>query len=329
MRMQTIVSPAPAPSTPCTIGAGMRIVVLGSGVQGTVCAVRLASAGHAVTLIARGRRAADLRAQGAVIEHALTGQRVKMALPVLDELEPHAHADLCLVTIRREQLDGALPLLAAAPGLARILVMVNHACGSERLLGAWGRARTILGFPGAAGGIEGGIVRYLEIAEQPMVIEACARDAISLFRKAGFRVSALDDVDSWLRRHAVFVTAACGAIYEAEGDTGRLASDGALLRTFVAAVREGWAAFDELRVPPPPLALGTLFRRVPLALAVRYWAHLFASPKGDYYFGRHARRAPREMAALAADVLALVPSAPMPNWRRLQGAIAAAAAAQG
>lgn len=305
----------------------MRIAVLGSGVQGTLYGVRLALVGHAVTLIARGRRAADLRAQGAVIEHGLTGQRVKVTLPVQDELEPQAHADLCLVTVRREQLDSVLPVLAAARELARIMVMVNHACGSEWLLNAWGRGRTSLGFPGAGGSIEGGIVRYMEIAEQPTVIEAAAGDVISLFRQADFRVKAVDDVGSWLRRHAVFVTAACGALYEAQGDTRRLASDRALLRVFVEAVREGWAALDEVRVPPPPIALGVIFRRVPLPLAVRYWAHLFASAKGEYYFGRHARHAPQEMAALAADVLALVPSAPMPHWRRLEAAIAAAAAA--
>lgn len=307
----------------------MRIVVIGSGVQGTFYGVRLASAGHAVTLIARGRRAADLRAQGAVIEHALTGQRLEMTLPVLDELQPQAHADLCLVTVRREQLDAVVPALTAACGLARIIVMVNHACGSERLLRAWGRGRTILGFPGAGGSIAGGRVRYMEIAEQPTVIEAGARDVISLFRQAGLRVNAQDDVDSWLRRHAIFVTAACGAIYEAQGDTRRLASDAALLRVFIKAVREGWAAFDELHIPPPPIALGTIFRWVPLPLAVRYWARLFASPKGEYYFGGHARHAPQEMAALAADVLALAPSASMPHWLRLEAAIAAAAAMQG
>jgi len=307
----------------------MRIVVLGSGVQGTLYGVRLAAVGHAVTLIARGRRAAELRAQGAVIEHALTGQRVTMTLPVADELDPQTRADLCLVTVRREQLASALPALAAAGGLARIIIMVNHACGSQWLYDMLGRARTVLGFPGMAGGIEGGIVRYLEVAEQPTVVDTAARDVISLFRQAGFRVTAVQDVESWLRRHAIFVTAVCGAIYEAQGDTRRLAADGALLTAFVNAVREGWAALDELRIPPPSFALRAIFRWVPLPLAVRYWAHLFASPKGECYFGRHARHAAAEMAALGADVLALIPSAPMPRWRRLEAAIAAATAAQG
>jgi 2-dehydropantoate 2-reductase len=303
----------------------VKIVILGSGLQGTLYGVRLASAGHAVTLIARGRRATELRTHGAIIEHALTGEQVQMALPVVEELQAGQDADLCLVTVRREQLDGALPALAGARGVARIIFMVNHACGSGRLIDALGRERAILGFPGAAGGIEAGVARYVEVAEQPTVVEAAAPDVISLFEQAGFRVSAVRDVDAWLRRHAVFVTAVCGALYEAQYDARRLASERDLLGVLVQAVREGWVALDALGIAPPPLALRAIFRWVPLPLAVRYWAHLLASPKGEYYFARHARHATREMAALAADVLALVPSAPMPHWRRLSTAIEATA----
>jgi 2-dehydropantoate 2-reductase len=305
----------------------VRIVVLGSGTQGTLYGVRLASAGHTVTLVARGRRAEELRTHGAVIEHALTGERTKMTLPVAEELGAQ-QADLCLVTVRREQLEGVLPVLAEARGVARTLFMVNHACGSGWLFDALGRERTILGFPGAAGSIEAGTVRYLEVIEQPTVLEAAARDIISLFEQAGFRVSAVGDVDSWLRRHAVFVTAACGALYEEHCDARRLASDRARLGAFVQAVREGWRALDDVGVAPPPIALRTIFRWVPLSLAVHYWAQLFASRRGEFYFARHARHAVREMAALADDILALAPSAPMPHWRRLHTAITTAAATQ-
>jgi 2-dehydropantoate 2-reductase len=304
------------------------IVVLGAGMQGTLYGARLASAGHAVSLIARGQRAAELRVRGAVIEHALSGKREVIQLPVMTELDKQVCADLCLVTVRREQLDSVLPALAAARGIARVVFLVNHACGSQFLFEALGRERVVLGFPGAAGGIESGIDRYVEIAEQPTVIEAAAPDIVALFENAGFRVAVVRDVDSWLCRHAVFVTAACGALYEVGGDAHRLASDRSMLRTFVRAVREGWAAFDRLGVAPPPIALRAIFRWVPLPLAVRYWGLLFASSKGEYYFVRHARHAPQEMAALAADVRALLTETPLPHWRRLSAAIDAAAGAR-
>lgn len=43
---------------------------------------------------------------------------------------------------------------------------------------------------------------------------------------------------------------------------------------------------------------------------------------------RHARHASQELGALAAEVLALVPSAPMTHWCRLKAAVVAAAAAE-
>jgi 2-dehydropantoate 2-reductase len=304
----------------------MRIVVLGAGTQGTLYGVRLALRGHSVTLVARGRRAAELRRQGAVIEHALSGQRHAIPLPVAEELSPNLPADFCLITVRREQMMDALPPLQAARGVARAVFMVNHASGSGALFAALGRERTVLAFPGAAGGIEDGVDRYVEIPEQPTIVETVATDLAETFRDAGFHTVTERDVDSWLRRHAVFVTAAVGALYEAGIDTRRLSSDRSRLRVFVRAVREGWAAMDDLGVAPPPLALRAIFRWVPLPFAVRYWGQLLASPRGEYYFARHARHAAREMAVLAADVRALVPEISMPHWDRLRAAIDTAAA---
>ena len=79
----------------------MRIVILGAGVQGTLYGVRLARAGHDVTLIARGKRGEELRQQGAVIEDALSARTVRVQLPITERLTREIHADLCLVTVRR------------------------------------------------------------------------------------------------------------------------------------------------------------------------------------------------------------------------------------
>ena len=48
----------------------MRIVIVGAGVVGSIYGDRLARSGHDVTLLARGRRLADLRAHGLVVEDA-------------------------------------------------------------------------------------------------------------------------------------------------------------------------------------------------------------------------------------------------------------------
>ncbi len=303
----------------------MNIVVLGAGVQGTVLGVRLAAVGHEVTLIARGSRAAELRQSGAAIDNARNGRRETANVRVTDELTPQTIAELCFVTVRREQIQDALAVCAAGRRIGSFVFMVNHANGSTELYNAIGRGRVIIGFPGMAGGIENGVVQYVEVAEQPTAIESAAPDVAALLKSAEFRVALVRDMDSWLKRHVVFVTAICGAIYEAGGDAQRLSADPHLLRSFVLAVREGWAALDRIGVGPPPLALSIILRRVPIAFAISYWRRLTASPRGELYFARHARHAPKEMAALAADVRDLAADAEMPNLRSLYAAIDRAA----
>jgi len=298
---------------------------LGAGVQGTLYGVHLARAEHEVALVARGRRAVELRSLGAVVEDALSGQTDTANLPVVDALAPDTQADLCFITVRREQMMAVLPACAAAPNIKRFVFMVNHANGSEALLGALGRDRVVLGFPGAAGGIENGVDSYVEVAEQATAIEAIAPDVAVMLKGAGFRVELVSDMDSWLKRHAVFVTAICGGIYKAGNDAKRLSIDPALVREIILGIRDGWAALDAVGVAAAPLPLRVIFCWMPLPFSVKYWQRLFGSVRGEHYFARHARHAAKEMAALAADVRALAGNSAMPHLTALYAAIDSAA----
>jgi hypothetical protein len=199
--------------------------------------------------------------------------------------------------------------------------MVNHATGSQALFAALGHDRVAVAFPGAAGVLEDGVVRYVEVAEQPTAIESRAVAVAEVFRGAGFRIASIDDMDAWLKRHAVFITAICGAIYDAGGSASSLAAARPLVRAFILAVREGWAALDLAGVAPEALPLRVIFRWAPMPLASLYWRRLLASVRGEYYFARHARHAVDEMAALAADVRHLTAGCPAPNLLQLLGAI--------
>ena len=295
----------------------MTIVIVGVGVQGTLLGIRLSRTGHNVTLIAHGNRATELRTQGAVILNVITRRSDSLQLPVLERLACDTQADLCFVLVRREQIEEVLADLRAASLIKRIVFMVNHANGSEDLYAALGRNRVVLGFPSAAGCMENGVAVYVDVAEQKTAIERVAPDIAAILRDAGFRVELVTDMDSWLKRHAVFVTAVGGALYLKQGDARLLSSDKDLIRKFILAVREGWAALDRSGIAPPPLALRTIFSWVPLPLAVLYWSRFFGSPQREYYFAPHARRAAKEMAVLAADVRALVPFNETPHLQFL------------
>lgn len=128
-------------------------------------------------------------------------------------------------------------------------------------------------------------------------------------------------MDAWLQRHAVFITAIGGALYQNGGDAARLGKDLPAVCRLIVAVREGWAAQRRRGVGPAPFALRTIFCWTPLWFSARYWGRLLASPDGDLYFARHARHAPVEMAALAADVRTFLRAGEAPELERALASI--------
>jgi ketopantoate reductase len=107
--------------------------------------------------------------------------------------------------------------------------MHNHAGGTEQLIAAVGRERVLLGFPGASGSREGAVVRYLLNPQQPTTLgeiegppTARVQQIAEVLRDAGFPVAISENMDSWLKTHAVFVTAVCGALCCAGGDNYQL-----------------------------------------------------------------------------------------------------------
>jgi 2-dehydropantoate 2-reductase len=301
--------------------SALKIVILGAGVQGTVFAVRLALAGHHVTLISRPARAKELHHAGATIQNAETSRIYTEVLPVLESLPPDFPADICLMTVRREQIKTVLPGLAEAIAIPRVVFLGNHAYRSDSLLAILGRSRAVFAFPGIAGYSDSGMIRYVDIPQQHTVVERRAPDVATLFRGAGFRVDRVRDMDAWLQRHAIFITAIAGALYESDCDARLLAQNAEAVRRLIAGVGEGWAAQDRQGVGSAPLALRTMMCWVPLRLSAIYWSRLLASPRGDLYFARHARHAPAEMASLAADVRSSLCEREAPALKRLLASI--------
>jgi len=299
----------------------LKIVIFGAGVQGTVFAVRLALAGHHVTVISRPARATELRHAGATIQNAETSLIYTRVLPVLESLPPDFPADVCLVTVRREQIETVLPGLAAAIAIPRVVFLGNYAYCTDSLLAIPGRSRAVLAFPGIAGYSEGGIIRYVDIPQQHTVVDERAQDVASLFRGAGFRVDRVRDMDAWLKRHAVFITAIAGALYETGCDARLLAANAEAVDRLIVGVREGWAAQDRTGMGSAPLALRTIMCWVPLRLSAMYWSRLLASPRGDLYFARHVQHAPAEMASLGDDVRSALRENEAPGLRRLLASI--------
>jgi 2-dehydropantoate 2-reductase len=308
----------------------MTILVYGAGVIGTIYAAKLAAAGHPVTMLARDGRLSNIRAEGLHLEDIVSREHLTISVGTIERLGSDDAYDLALIAVRRDQIADCISELAANRRVPTFLFMLNNPLGSENLAGAFGSDRVLLGFPGAGGTREGNLVQYAMVRQQPTTFgELDGRrsrrlaEVVGLFRSAGIPTAISSDMDAWLKAHAFFVTAICGAIYLAGGDCQQLSNDTATLRLMIRGVREGFACVRTLGRAVTPFPLSVLFTWLPQIAAVTYWRRFMAKPGADYVFGRHARAASGEMRAVAGDCQAMLAFARVrwPALARLYSAI--------
>jgi 2-dehydropantoate 2-reductase len=179
-------------------GYEMKILVVGTGVIGSVYAARLLEAGHAVTVCARGRRLAELRDAGLILQDAETGRRT--AHEVCAVATPDGVAcDLALVAVRRDQMVGTLPLMANVD--ADVMFFGDAAGLTDTLAGAIGK-RTLFGFPAAGGVRDGAVVRFVLIRQQKTMLADSDRRRSERVRNLGRRYSPVWPVRPATRRRS-------------------------------------------------------------------------------------------------------------------------------
>jgi 2-dehydropantoate 2-reductase len=137
-----------------------RILVIGAGVNGSVCAARLHAAGVDVTVLARPERRAVLERDGIVIENPFNQRRTAAKVKLIGELLPEDRYDYILVVVRRNQVAALLPTLAANCS-PNVVFMYNNLLGPAEIIQAIGRERVVLGFVFAAGKRDGEIIRAI------------------------------------------------------------------------------------------------------------------------------------------------------------------------
>jgi hypothetical protein len=193
-----------------------------------------------------------------------------------------------------------------------------------------GRERVLLGFAGASGSRQGNVVKYLLIPQQPTTLGEIEgppthriREIAAMLKESGFNVAPSQNMDAWLKTHAVFVIAICGALYCAGADNYALSRSSETMVLFVNGVREGLRSLRTLGLPPPPINLRAIFDWMPRDIAIAYWRRLFGSERGKYYFTEHARVAWAEMKMLCDEVRTLPGIGPSaaPSFDLLCGAI--------
>ena len=298
----------------------MKILVYGAGNIGSLYAARLKESGQDVSILARGKRLAEIREHGIRLENVVTGQQTTERVNGVEELHSDDRYDLVLVVLPRNRVSEVLPVLAANRETPNVMFFGNNAAGPGALIEELGRDRVLLGFPGATGVARDHVIRYLitSAQEQPTTIgeldgatsKRVERIADAL-KAAGFPVSICSNMDAWLKTHAAEILPTANALYMAAVDAERLARTRDAIVLMLRSIREGYRVLSALDIPITP-ANHRLFQWLPEPLLIAIMKRMLGSDTTSIKIG-HVDQARDEMKALSRELNALRTTAKVPT----------------
>jgi 2-dehydropantoate 2-reductase len=274
----------------------MRIAIVGTGRIGSTFAFHLGKAGHEITVIARGKRLEELKADPAIT----SVQDVRVPVKPSAALDQNTPFDLVLVTVMAHQVDAVLPSLKASKAKT-VMFMFNTVASLAPLREAVGAERFAFGFPMIIAMWEGTKLRST-ISGPGQVTTVTSETWRKVFADAGFPSVLTDDMESWLRSHAaMFVPMmALGCTIKARG--GKALSWGEA-KQYAGSLTEGFALVRHLgnKVIPGSVSFVDAFPRWLLTFVL--WAASRSKAVQD--LGQLGPDEPRQLidgfAALAPD----------------------------
>ena len=198
-------------------GGAMKITFLGAGGVGGYFGGRLASAGEAVTFLARGKHLEALRRDGLTLAGPTQSQRVHPVRATDDPAEA-AGADLVVIAVKNWDLEAAARLTPRLLGpRTEVLSLLNGVEASDVIAREVGRERVLGGVAYVVASIESpGVVRYgaatprLAVGGLDGRRSDAARDFAAAGERAGFEVRVAEDIQQTIWEKFVFLSAVSG-----------------------------------------------------------------------------------------------------------------------
>ncbi len=299
--------------------------MIGAGVNGSVCAARLFERSVDVTLLARGKRLAEIESHGIVIENPFNQKRTVVKMKAIGELAPGDTYDYILVVVRRNQVAALLPTLAANSS-PNLVFMNNNLAGPGEIVAALGTERPMLGFVFAGGKRDGEIIRAMGPLKHSVTpfgeidgrITPRLKRLVRLLNRAGLRSKVSTNVVDYLANHAAGVAALAPMLIKYRADLTALARSREDLKLAAAAFRETFPVLKALghKIVPSGLQILAVTPVFVLAFSLRLMCN---SRFGEVGAAWHAQQAPDELQALAGDLRAAVirSGVPAPALRKV------------
>jgi 2-dehydropantoate 2-reductase len=291
-----------------------RILVVGAGVNGSVCASRLFECGVDVTVLVRGKRLAEVESNGIVIENAFSHKRRVAQVRAIGELAPEDTYDYILVVVRRNQVAELLPTLAANTS-PNVVFMNNNLNGPAEIVAALGSQRPMLGFVFAGGKRDGDLIRAIGPFDHSLVrtpfgeidgtVTPRLKRLVNLLNRAGLRAKVSTQIVDYLATHAAGVAAMTPLAIKYRNDFKALARSPEEIKLMAAAMRETIPLLKVLghKIVPAGQQVLAIMPAFVLAFLLRL---LCNSKFGEVGAAWHAQQAPDELLALADDLRSAV-----------------------
>lgn len=288
-----------------------KILIFGAGVIGSVYAGKLALAGHSVFVLARSKRLKELELNGLLLSE--NGKKtVKTNVTVISELKTDDIYDYIFVTLRKDQLKGALHLLGQNQS-KNFVFMVNTSSGYSDCIGQIGLERVIPAFPGAGGKVANGIVYYSLTSRfvQPTTLGEIdgkttqrINELVKILRNAGFPTSISKKMDSWQKSHVAMVCPLAYGIYFDGGNNYTFSKNKMAIIQMNKALKETFSFIKNSGIGVEPAKLN-MFRLIPLPILNCLIPLIFNTKWVETFISNHALAARDEMEMLFNDFILL------------------------
>lgn len=248
----------------------MRILVYGAGVQGSFLAHVLDDGGHEVSILARGNRATRLKEDGIVIRHYYQRKTTVNRIAVVEELRADDFYDIIFVTMKYNDIQSVLPILAQNAS-ENVVLVGNNATAAEMRACIEGHSATkknvIFGFQSSGGKrtndaviavrFDGGEMKVGSLTGA-IPFKAALEEA---FARTKYKITFEADIDAWLKNHVAMIPAMNFPAYIKDRNFKAVARDNALLKEAVASMGECYAILDALGCALIPKAQANFFRK--------------------------------------------------------------------